>query len=203
MTIATIQAKIEQEDMMIRNCRVCGTDLVVGKNISQGEIDASHYTCRTCTNASDRAYLYRTGRQQPMRENKNCAAFLGIYVAEQVLSYIFKNVHRMPINNPGYDFVCNHGKWVDVKAACRHHHSNSHRSDNWMFVINKNPVAEYFLFIAFDNRKNLTPEHIWFIPADRINDKVSVNITESKLNKWIEYEQPIDHVVACCDTLRR
>ena len=49
---------------------------------------------------------------------KSCPAYLGIHIAEQVLSKVFKNIKMMPMHNPGYDFICNHGKKIDVKSSC-------------------------------------------------------------------------------------
>lgn len=211
-------------------CRVCGTLLVIGKNVTQYRIDTSKYICQSCNRDYQREYqrkhreyqreyqrdyrqkhrgqnreylrdyMHRTGRNQPMSKKRDCPAFLGIHVAERVLSHIFKNVTRMPYNNPGYDFVCNNGFLVDAKAACRGHHL--HRSDNWTFHIHKNQIAQYFICLAFNNREDLTPEHIWLIPAGDINDKVGVSIADSRIDRWSRYELPINQVVSCCDTIR-
>jgi hypothetical protein len=136
-----------------------------------------------------------------MSENRACASFLGVHVAERVLSHIFKDVTRMHYGNPGYDFICRHGYKVDVKSSCRRTHSEN-RADNWMFSINKNRVADYFLCLAFDSRESLNPEHVWLIPADNINDRMGVGISTSTIHKWNEFEQPIDQVVTCCDMMR-
>lgn len=57
---------------------------------------------------------YQTERRRKhgglsMSENKSCSIFLGVHVAEKVLSRVFKDVKQMPTHNPGYDFVCNRG----------------------------------------------------------------------------------------------
>jgi hypothetical protein len=135
-----------------------------------------------------------------MSENRKCSSFLGVNVAEQVLSQVFKNVQRMPYGNPGYDFKCGRGYLVDVKSSCRRCHT--YCADDWLFQVKKNPIAEYFLCLAFDNRKDLTPEHIWLIPAGDVNNKTGVSISETTLDKWNKYELDINQISACCNVLR-
>ena len=133
-----------------------------------------------------------------MDENRECTLFLGVHVAEQVLSKVFKNVIRMPLQNPGYDFVCNKGKKIDVKSSCTHASGS-----NWAFDIRKNKIADMFLLLAFNNRDDLKPLHIWLVPADLINHIQNAGISESTLLKWDEYKLDIDKVTACCDSMKR
>ena len=135
-----------------------------------------------------------------MDKNRECSSFLGVYVAERVLSHVFKNVNKMPMNNPGYDFICSRDYLVDVKCSCKHHIKK--KVDRWMFNIRKNQIADYFLFLAFDNREDLNPLHIWLIPGDKINDHINVCVSESRLDKWDEYKLDIYKVTKCCDMLR-
>lgn len=135
---------------------------------------------------------------KPAEENKKCPAFLGIHVAERVLSKVFEGVKTMPPNNKGYDFICNKGKKIDVKSACTHK-----TRDSWLFHIFKNKIADYFLCIAFDNRVDITPLHIWLVPADAVNDKTGVTISKSTISKWDEYKLDIDKVTACCDIMKQ
>ena len=185
-------------------CRKCGCDLIIGKNITQNMLTRRQYTCRSCRRDQQREYrreyCHRTGLQQPMNENKRCSAFLGVYVAERVLSHVFKHVEQMPYGNPGFDFRCGRNYMIDVKSSCRRHHKD--RADSWMFAIRNNQIAEYFLCLAFDNRNDINPEHIWLIPANQINDHASVNITESRLSKWDEYKLDINKVSACCNIMK-
>lgn len=135
------------------------------------------------------------------KTNKTCASYLGCTVAERVLSYVFKDVERMPYNNPGYDFICGKGFRIDVKSTCRRKHETW--SDQWGFGIRYNTIADYFLCIAFDNREDLNPEHIWLIPGSDINDKSNAVISESTLDKWSRYElNKLDNVISCCNILR-
>lgn len=137
----------------------------------------------------------------PMSENKSCSSFLGIHVAEQVLSKVFKNVKIMPPNNPGYDFICNKGMKIDVKSACTKH--RKHHSPSWPFTIKRNITADYFLCIAFNNRKDLKPIHLWLIPMNIIYNKYHISIAETTLQKWEEYELDITKTLQCCDEMKR
>lgn len=132
--------------------------------------------------------------------NKDCGIYLGCHVAEKVLSYVFKNVQRMKMNNPGYDFVCGKGYKVDVKSSCIH--GRDGRSDQWIFIINRNTIADFFLCLAFDNRNDLNPEYMWLIPGNVLNHLTGTSISRSTLNKWLKYEQSIDKVISCCDDMK-
>lgn len=131
--------------------------------------------------------------------NPDCAIFLGVVVAERVLSKVFKNVERMRQGNPGYDFICGKGFKIDVKSSCF-----DKKRGSWRFRIDRNQEANYFLCLAFDNRKDLKPQHLWLIPSKVVNHLTGATISRSKLEKWAQYEltDKIDEVVACCDTLK-
>jgi len=105
----------------------------------------------------------------------------------------------MPTGNPGYDFLCSKGYKIDVKSATK-----SKSRNGWMFKISKNRIADYFLLLAFDNRENLNPQHLWLIPAVILNDKKNTTIAPSTLEKWSKYEldNKLNDVIACCTTLR-
>lgn len=140
--------------------------------------------------------------------NKNCPTFLGCHVAERVLSHVFKDVDRMPSNNRGYDFICNKGMKIDVKSACLH-------KDKYHFIINHNKIADYFLFIAFDNRTNLNPQHIWLIKSDEklsysekfLNELNGINITNKLycIDKFLIYEliDKLKETIECCNELKK
>lgn len=147
-----------------------------------------------------RKRMHRTGQHLPMDENRECPVFLGVYVAEQVLSHVFKNVERMPYGNPGFDFICGGGHKIDVKSSCRR--VSEKKADNWMFGIRKNKIAEYFLCLAFDNRESLNPEYIWMMPATDVNNYTGISISESRLDKWDRYALDIDKVSACCSAMK-
>jgi len=144
-------------------------------------------------------------------KNKKCSMFLGCHVAERVLGYVFKNVERMSFNNPGYDFICNKGKKIDVKSTCLY---NNH----YIFIINYNKIADYFLCIGFDNRENLNPQHIWLINSNdfyfhktykkldyrQFKDTSNICIHLSKLEDYSKYEltDKLKETIECCTELK-
>ena len=131
--------------------------------------------------------------------NKCCPDYLGVTVAEKVLSKVFKNVQRMPMNNPGFDFICGRGYKIDVKSACKLKDRNT-----WMFCINHNRIAGYFLVLAFDNRDDLNPLHVWLIPGRAVNHLSILAISLSTIEKWSQYELigKLDKVIACCNIMK-
>ena len=143
------------------------------------------------------------GENRPVEEAKNTASWLGVYVAEQILSRIFDNICKMPVNNPGYDFVCGKGFMIDAKSSCLH--ISTGRTPRWLFHICRNEAPDYFLCLGFnDDRDNLMPLHIWLIPAKVVNSRVGLTITNSKagLAGWAKYERPVDKVITCCNEMK-
>ena len=137
---------------------------------------------------------------RPMSEVKESPGYLGVCVAERVLSHVFKDVEVMPMHNPGFDFICNRGKRIDVKSACTRHRTET--CLGWEFIIRKNKIADYFLCLAFDNREDLNPLYIWLLPAEKFNHLMSASISKGTIHKWDEYRLDINKVQACCDILR-
>lgn len=192
-------------------CSTCKVELP----ISEFHNDITHpdgkksqcKSCRAKYYTSDHALekkrinRYKKGINKPMNKNKLCSYFLGVHVAEQVLYNTFKNVSRMPVTNSGYDFVCGKGYKVDVKSACcAFREENS--TGSWSFHIRKNKIADYFLCLAFDNRLDLTPKHIWMIPGHEVNNKTTIDISNSTIDKWSQWERSIDKVVTCCNKMK-
>ena len=191
-------------------CRVCGTELN-DENWNPSQKERHWYICKRCnaerckhwrkTNIEKaKAGWTRANRKagkRPMSENKECAAYLGVYVAERVLSHVFKNVQRMPYGNSGYDFICGRGYKIDVKSACKRMSRNQ-----WTFHIRCNQIADYFLCLAFDNREDLNPLHIWLIPGDVLNHLKFTSVASSTIHKWDAYKLDVEKVTACCNALR-
>ncbi len=199
---------------MSLECRKCGIKLTVGENWYERGYKYKNYICNSCMKTQNneykhkhkkrlnnhrREYLHRVGSSQSMSENRSCPMFLGIHVAERVLSNVFKNVKRMPLHNTGFDFICNRGYRVDVKASCIRTNGKYH---HWQFKIRKNMIADYFLCIAFDNRHDLVPLHLWLVPGHLINHLTSTSITGSTLDRWDEYKIDIEKVFICCEAMR-
>lgn len=143
---------------------------------------------------------FKANGQKTMSDNKNCSQFLGIYVAERVLSYVFENVIRQPYGTPGFDFICNKGKKIDVKSACMFY--GKWGAPSWNFRINKNKIADYFLCLAFDDRDNLTPMHIWLIPAPGVNKQIGISTSTTMISKWDKYALDINKVSNCCNIMK-
>ena len=185
---------------MSHKCRKCGVPLIANENTTQHGIDCSIYICRSCNAQYRRERNYHIGKNRPMSENKACSSFLGIHVAERVMSHVFKNVERMPPNNPGYDFICGSGYKIDVKSGCRRQREK--HNDMWTFHPRRNIIPDYFLCLAFDNREDLNPEHIWLIPAETINMHSNASISETRLEKWDRYKLDMNKVQTCCNVLK-
>ena len=130
--------------------------------------------------------------------NTSCATWLGVNVAENVLSNVFNNVIRMPTRNHGYDFICGRGYKIDVKAACL----NTRKQ--WAYRIDKNITADNFLCIAFDNRDDLTPMYIWLIPGKNVSHLVSTTISPHTIERWCKHElhDKIDDIIKCCNIMK-
>lgn len=180
---------------MNTRCRKCGIILTT-LNQRPSCIGTYNHICINCQRNNE---LEQRGGI-PYTKNPKCGAYLGIYVAERVLSHVFKEVRQMPYGNKGFDFICNKGKKIDVKSSCMR------IVNNWLclsFTINKNKIADYFLFLGFDDRKHLNPIKLWLIPSIKINRLSSVSIGLKNPHKWDKYELPIEEVTACCDVMRQ
>ncbi len=194
-------------------CRKCN-DPLTDKNSLLSDIKNNHYICRDCKRKQnleirrknptvykakqDRAHI-KEGRT-PMDKNKECSMYLGVHIAERVLSKVFKNVKRMKTTNPGYDFICNRGMKIDVKSSCILHRKN--HFNHFTFNIKRNTIADYFLCLAFNTRKDLEPIHMWLLPGNKFNHLTLTTISKSTMNKWDEYRLPIDKVSSCCEVLK-
>jgi hypothetical protein len=162
-------------------------------------------------NEHDRSIRHKKGISLPFSENKECASYLGVHIAERLLSKIFENVTRMPYGNPSYDFICGKGYKIDVKSSCLRYGSQ------WNFTINKNKIADYFLLLGFDNRRDLNPQHVWIIGRNEIihnrksnkpvNQHISIFIKNctTSMNNLRQYEQTnkLVKLVACCNTIKK
>lgn len=192
-------------------CRRCEIELN-DENWYSSSKERHDYICKSCLMDKNKEWYHanldkaraqktRANRKhgmEPMNENRECASFLGVHVAEQVLSKVFKNVERMPTNNRGYDFICGKGYKIDVKSSTIHK-----KRTYWQFHVDRNVVADYFLCIAFDNRDDLNPLHLWLVPGNVINKFRGVSIHPTTIQKWDEYMLDIDSVIKCCDTMKK
>lgn len=135
-----------------------------------------------------------------MYENKLCAAYLGIVIGERLCKHLFKDVEMMPYGFPGYDIVCNRGKKINVKTACIT--LTNDKYPHWKFNISYNKIADFFIFVAFDNIEDLNPIHLWMIPGKEINDNSGKSISSSTIHKWDEWKRDIDDAQLCCAEMK-
>lgn len=178
------------KDKLNSYCRLCCNEVALNRRLADPE-------------AFRIATRKRTGGKS-MHENKSCAAYLGCVVSEKVLSTYFKSIVVAPYGNRDYDFTCLEGFKIDVKSACLTKPNNPTHTEHWVFNIHKNEVPDYFFFLAFNNRKELTPMHLWLIPGKFINDHSGFCITNNAkgLASWSAWERPLDKVITCCERLR-
>lgn len=153
------------------------------------------------------------GKNNSMSKNKSCSLYLGVHIAERILSKVFENVQRMPNKNQGYDFICKNGFKIDVKSSCLCKKGNS-----WNFNINNNKIADYFLLLAFDTRESLNPKYIWLIKGIEcintrkrgisLNNKKMLTITNSSDSlsfiNYKKYEQTdkLKKLIDCCNSIK-
>lgn len=190
-------------------CRKCGV-ILYSENWNPSTQKRNERICKACVAAyakqrydanpeKARALKTRSNRKnghRPFNENKECTQYLGVHIAERVLSHVFKDVEVMPMHTPGFDFICNRGKRVDVKSSC------VNKAGRWGFTINHNTTADYFLCLAFDNREDLNPLHAWLLPGAKFNHFSGIGISPSRINKWNEYRLDLTKISTCCDTMR-
>jgi hypothetical protein len=147
------------------------------------------------------------GKAESMKDNKECSLWLGVGIAEKVLSKVFKDVKRMSCNHPGYDFICGKGFKIDVKSSCLS------KINKWRFAIRNNIIADYFLLLAFDNRTDLNPMHIWLIKGtDTVKNKrlcdtidgITLTNTEYYLKDYLPYElkDKLEDTISCCNKIK-
>ena len=138
--------------------------------------------------------------QLPMNENKFCSSYLGVVIAERLCRHLFKDVEMMSYGNTGFDIICNKGKKIDVKSSCIR--SNTNKNPRWGFHIENNTTADFFILVAFDNRTDLNPLHMWMNPGKEINNQGSVSTTLSRIHKWSQWERDINDAQLCCNELK-
>ena len=144
----------------------------------------AHGKCKRCYNKARKPTNTKSG------------TYLGCTIAEKVLSNVFNDVKIMKPNNPGYDFIYNKGKKIDVKSSC------IGRNSRWLFNIKRNTTADFFLCIAFNDRKSLIPLHLWLLPSNEVKDKKMIGIRPNTIYKWDEFKLDISRTLQCCNQIK-
>jgi len=155
--------------------------------------------CIKCNAENAFDWSHRTGRKISMDQNQKCSSYLGVHIAESILSRYFKGIQRMPYGHKGYDYICSKGYKIDVKSGCMRYRGPY---KYWAFSVWKNKMPDYYMFLAFDNRDKLNPEHIWLIPGAVVNNRDCITVSYNRLKDWSEYERPINKVIECCDSMK-
>ena len=137
-----------------------------------------------------------------MYENKNCASYLGVVVAERLCKHLFKDVEVMPHNNTGFDIICNKGMKIDVKSASTTFTGKNKKYPQWQFNIDHNTIADFFILVTFDNRIDLNPLHLWMIPGKKLNHQVKASVALSRIHKWDEWKKDIKNAQICCAEIK-
>lgn len=137
----------------------------------------SYTEYRNCL-AKDRGYenqaelqklqSWNRGDSSPMSENDNCPYYLGVDIAERIigrksLPIILGDIEKeMSPNYPGFDFILIGNIKVDIKS--------SSLLDWYIYVfsINNNGMADYFLLIGINNRTKLDIMHLWLFRKEDI-----------------------------------
>lgn len=189
-----------QNNNKVKKCRKCNNVLIPEINWYRNHVKNGRYICKTCHLKYKNIWRHKNGICGSLDRNKACSQYLGIHVAERVLVHVFKDVKKMPINNMGYDIICNRNKRIDVKSACMTKHGSN--IGQWVFSIKQNKIADFFLCLAFDTREDLNPLYLWLIPCELINHLISTSISIPTINKWDKYRINIDKIVSCCNILK-
>ena len=176
----------------MKTCRICGgsfSDTYFQRH--SGMKDGRKNECRECCRKNNRRLEIEKGHV-PYTDSKCCSWYLGVHIAETILESVFKTAERMPHNNKGFDFICGKGYKVDVKSSCLCSHPET-KIKHWVFTVDRNIIADYFAFVAIDNRDSLKLMHLWIVPGDLVNTRKGIVIQNSDkvIQKWKKYEHPI------------
>ena len=209
---------------MTKYCRKCGK-VLTDENWYASFRKKGNYICKECQKELDRSWRKenpekhrarnarwkkenpdkakaistRNNRKNgaiPMDENKDSAAYLGVYINERLIRLHFKDVEVFPYGHPGFDFICNKNMKIDGKSSCLT------AGGRWIFAIKRNTEADYFLCVAYDDREKLNIAHVWMIPGEDVNDHVSISISPNTVHKWDKYIYDIEGFSACCNAMK-
>lgn len=204
-----------------KTCSKCGISKLLNEfHKDKSKKDGRKSCCGKCDNKRSKKYQQshkkeitiqkkewyeRTGREKAgktsMYENKLCPVYLGVVIGEHLCHRLFKDVEVMPLNHSGFDIICNKGKKIDIKTACITLRNKKH--PYWQFHIDRNITADYFILVAFDNRTDLNPLHMWMIPGSEINHLTGVSIKASTFHKWNKWKRDINDAQICCTEMKK
>lgn len=110
-------------------------------------------------------YRRKNGRIS-MEDRPDCSNYLGIYITQRKIANIILPIilghviEEMSLYNVGFDFICKNDKGTqNVEVKGRRLIDNK-----WWYSVLYNKLADYFLFIAFNNENSeekLKVLHVW------------------------------------------
>lgn len=164
-------------------------------------------------NNQDKIKAYRQRKQKELHDkgivcpiseakDRDPALWLGVYVAEPLLTAYFGNANKMPITNPGFDYVCSRGYKIDVKSSIISRLDKHGKGGRWKFQ-GINDIADYFFCIGFDNRDDLNVIKVWLFPKSVVSGIRTITISLSKLKKFEQYELNSESARILCENRKR
>ncbi len=155
----------------------------------------------------DKDWRYDTLRSGSMIENEECASYFGVYIAERYVRELFEDPIPMPINNPGFDWICKKGFKIGHKARCLEECTGSIR---WIFDIKYNNMADYFILSGWKDRTSLKPMYVWMIDRNEIIrgrkfwriERFNITYKQEYLLEFKKYELPdkLEKLKDICNT---
>lgn len=174
------------DEERLKVCHQCKLEKPMREFYKRNDRNTVKSICKVCfrKNAEQRR---REKGSEPYSKNMSCPGYLGVHIAEDLVERHAVNMTRMKFGNEGFDFLYKCKYRVDVKSSVRIH-GNRAGSDRWQFHIDRNPVADYFLLLAFDNKDDACLEYVWVIPGSVLRNKRYATIGDSTLSKWDMYK---------------
>lgn len=84
--------------------------------------------------------------------NEDCSLWFGNFT-ENIMIHNYPGAAKMPVNNPGFDYMWK-GVKIDNKGACLEYYPGGSR---WKYGIKYNNIADVFIISGWDNRESLKP----------------------------------------------
>ena len=90
----------------MKKCSHCGQDKLLDEfGTDNSRLDGLKYHCKDCV----RIFARKSHGSVAYNENKSCSLYLGVYIAEPMLLNHYGLATKMPVGNPGYDYLCGKG----------------------------------------------------------------------------------------------
>lgn len=176
-----------------RKCTGCGRILPFSSFYTRKDRGSDNVTkseCKECIRKKREIYRRSKGMQH-YSKNVDCSQYLGVHIGEDMIADTllrghYDNVVHMPFGTVGHDFVVDGGIKIDVKTRSRTDRNGG--GYGWVFEVDRNKIADYFLFIALSDRDGLILDHVWIIPGHKVNSQKYATVSESCVDKWRKFE---------------